>query len=82
MTVLNISKHGASGNDEILEYFDFEENPQSINPSINYVYSANNQPDSIKGGLYPGYYLPEDRAKRIVSLLKDKNDFKKKMLLK
>ena len=73
---------GASGNDEILEYFDFEENPQSINPSINYVYSANNQPDSIKGGLYPGYYLPEDRAKRIVSLLKDKNDFTKEDVAK
>jgi len=70
-TILN----GASGKDEILEYFDFEENPMSINPIINYVYSANNQPDSIKGGLYPGYYLPEDRAKRIVSLLEAKNDF-------
>lgn len=73
---------GASGKDEILEYFDFEENPQAINPSINYVYSANNQPDSIKGGLYPGYYLPEDRAKRIVSLLKDKNDFTKEDVAK
>jgi len=72
-TILN----GASGKDEILEYFDFEENPMSINPIINYVYSANNQPDSIKGGLYPGYYLPEDRAKRIVSLLEAKNDFTK-----
>jgi len=73
---------GTSGNDEILEYFDFEENPQAINPSINYVYSANNQPDSIKNGLYPGYYLPEDRAKRIVSLLKDKNDFTKEDVAK
>jgi penicillin amidase len=68
---------GASGDDEIIEYFDFEENPQAINPSIHYVYSANNQPDSIKGGLYPGYYLPEDRAKRIVGLLEAKNDFTK-----
>lgn len=73
---------GASGADEILEYFDFEENPMSINPSINYVYSANNQPDSIKGGLYPGYYLPEDRAKRIVSLLEAKNDFTKEDVAK
>ena len=73
---------GASGDDEILEYFDFEENPQAINPSSNYVYSANNQPDSIKNGLYPGYYLPEDRAKRIVRLLKDKNDFTKEDVAK
>ncbi|WP_347173597.1 penicillin acylase family protein [Polaribacter uvawellassae] len=73
---------GASGKDEILEYFDFEENPMSINPSLNYVYSANNQPDSIKGGLYPGYYLPEDRAKRIVALLEAKNDFTKEDVAK
>ena len=68
---------GASGNDEIVAYFDFEENPQAINPKLQYVYSANNQPDSIKNGLYPGYYLPEDRAKRIVGLLAAKNDFTK-----
>lgn len=68
---------GASGKDEILEYLDFDENPQAINPDWNYVYSANNQPDSIAGKLYPGYYLPEDRALRIVSLLEEKNDFTK-----
>jgi penicillin amidase len=68
---------GASGKDEILEYLDFEENPQAINPTVNYVYSANNQPDSIIGGLYPGYYLNEDRAKRIVSLVEPKNDWTK-----
>jgi penicillin amidase len=73
---------GASGNDEIIEYFDFEENPQAINPGIHYVYSANNQPDAIKGGLYPGYYLPEDRAKRIVGLLEAKNDFTKEDVAK
>jgi penicillin amidase len=49
----------------------------AINPSWNYVYSANNQPDSINGSLYPGYYLPENRAKRIVSLLEPKNDWDK-----
>lgn len=70
-TILN----GASGNDEIQRYLSFEENPQAINPSWNYVYSANNQPDSIAGMLYPGYYLPEDRARRIVNLLEDKNDW-------
>ncbi len=72
-TILN----GASGKDEILEYLDFEENPQAINPSWNYVYSANNQPDSIAGMLYPGYYLAENRARRIVDLLAPKNDWTK-----
>ncbi|WP_028891264.1 penicillin acylase family protein [Tenacibaculum sp. 47A_GOM-205m] len=69
--------NGASGNDEIVEYLEFEENPQAENPSWNYVYSANNQPDSVRGKLYPGYYQPEDRAKRIVQLLEPKNDFTK-----
>ncbi len=59
------------------EYISFSENPQSINPPWNYVYSANNQPDSIAGMLYPGYYLPENRAKRIVELLEPKNDWDK-----
>ncbi len=57
------------------EYLDFSENPQAINPPWHYVYSANNQPDSINGQLYPGYYLPENRAKRIVELLEPKNDW-------
>ncbi|MFS4455638.1 penicillin acylase family protein [Maribacter sp. 2304DJ31-5] len=54
---------------------DFSENPQAINPPWRYVYSANNQPDSIAGMLYPGYYLPENRAKRIVALLEPKDDW-------
>ena len=77
--------NGASGEDEIAAYLDFEENPQAINPASNYVYSANNQPDSIANMLYPGYYLFEDRARRIVDLVAPKNDWTKedvaKMLL-
>ena len=69
--------NGASGKDEIIEFLPFEENPQAVNPSWNYVYSANNQPDSVRGKLYPGYYQPQDRAKRIVSLLEQKDDFSK-----
>ena len=66
---------GASGKNEILSYIDFEDNPQSINPASNYVYSSNNQPDTIAGALYPGYYLPEDRGQRIEQLLEVKNDW-------
>ncbi len=66
---------GANGQDDQLNFLNFSQNPQAINPSWNYVYSANNQPDSIAGVLYPGYYVPEDRAKRIVEILKPKNDF-------
>ena len=68
---------GASGNDDIKEYLDFSKNPKALNPSWNFVYSANNQPEAIDGFLYPGYYLPEDRAKRISELLAPKNNWTK-----
>lgn len=66
---------GASGQEEPLDFLDFSENPSAVNPPWGYVYSANNQPDSIAGMLYPGYYLPENRAKRIVELLDAKDDW-------
>ena len=68
---------GTSGADEILEYLDFEQNPQAVNPSWNYVYSANNQPNAVGSELYPGYYLNESRAKRIVDLVAPKDDWTK-----
>lgn len=74
----NYFLNGADGEQEIERYLDFSENPQAVNPKWNYVYSSNNQPDSVKNILYPGYYLPEDRAKRIVDLLESKNDWNKK----
>ncbi len=66
---------GSKAQDRVKRYLDFSENPQAINPPWEYVYSANNQPDSISGMSYPGYYLPENRAKRIVSLLESKDDW-------
>jgi penicillin amidase len=68
---------GASGEDDPIEYLDFSKNPMAENPEWNYVYSANNQPDTIANILYPGYYLPEDRAKRIVQTLEPKNNWTK-----
>ena len=64
--------NGASGNDEYLGYYDFDKNPQSINPPWGYVYSSNNQPDSVEGILFPGYYYPKSRAQRIVTLVEQK----------
>ncbi|WP_420601959.1 penicillin acylase family protein [Flagellimonas sp.] len=69
--------NGKTGKEEPIRYLDFSENPSAINPPWYYVYSANNQPDSISGMVYPGYYLPENRAKRIVQLLDGKNDWDK-----
>jgi len=72
--------NGASGTDDPIEYLDFSKNPMAENPPWNYVYSANNQPDTIANILYPGYYVPEDRAKRIVQLLEPKNNWNKQSM--
>lgn len=66
---------GANLIDDKRTYLDFEQNPQAINPSWHYVYSANNQPEEVNEKLYPGYYLPEDRAKRIVELIESNDAF-------
>jgi penicillin amidase len=71
----NFILDGANGKDDSLEYLDFSKNPSAVNPDWNYVYSANNQPEAIDGFAYPGYYLPEDRAKRITQLLDSKPDW-------
>ncbi|WP_264535250.1 penicillin acylase family protein [Flavobacterium sp. N1736] len=73
---------GASGKDDIKEYLDFSKNPSAENPKWGYVYSANNQPEAIDGYLYPGYYLPEDRAKRISGLMDAKSNWDKEEISK
>ncbi|MBF7091247.1 penicillin acylase family protein [Flavobacterium sp. ALJ2] len=78
----NFILDGASGKDDITEYLDFSKNPSAENPKWGYVYSANNQPEAIDGFLYPGYYLPEDRAKRIMQLLDSKSDWDKEAVSK
>jgi penicillin G amidase len=60
---------GASGKDENLGFYDFSKNPHAVNPPWGFVYSANNQPDTVQGVLYPGYYYPKARAGRIKQLL-------------
>jgi penicillin amidase len=62
---------GASGSDEYLGFHDFTKNPQSINPPWGYVYSANNQPDTVQGNYFPGYYYPKARSGRIVQLISE-----------
>jgi penicillin G amidase len=71
----NFILNGVNGIDDKKEFLDFDKNPHAINPNWNYVYSANNQPEAVDGYLYPGYYLPEDRAKRISGLLESRNNW-------
>jgi len=62
---------GGSGKDDYLGYYDFSKNPHAVNPPWGYVYSANNQPDTVDGILYPGYYYPRSRAGRVEELIKE-----------
>jgi len=62
---------GASGNDEYLGYYPFEKNPHAINPPWGFVSTTNNQPDTVDGVLYAGYYYPKDRAQRVAELLEE-----------
>lgn len=68
---------GASGRDEIEGWLPFSENPHNVNPPEGFVYSANNQPERTENQpLTPGYYVPEDRARRISQWLSgDKKDW-------
>lgn len=66
---------GSTTANDITEYYPFKDNPQSINPSWGYVYSANNQSVSATGIAHEGYYLGEDRGRRIQYLLDQKSDW-------
>lgn len=78
----NLILNGANGIDDKKEFIPFFKNPSAINPSWNYVYTSNNQPEPIEGYLYPGYYLPKDRALRIDGLLAPKNNWTKEAVSK
>ncbi len=73
----NFILDGSNGIDDKKTFLSYDENPKSINPKNGYVYSSNNMPEAINGYDYPGYYLPEDRAKRISSLLDAKSNWNK-----
>lgn len=73
----NYILNGSNGIDDKYKYLDFSKNPGALNPSWNYVYSSNNMPEPIEGYNYQGYYLPEDRARRITQLLDAKNNWSK-----
>jgi penicillin G amidase len=73
----NFILNGSNGIDDKKEFLPFSKNPSALNPTWNYVYSSNNQPEAIDGYLYPGYYLPKDRAQRIVNYLEPKNNWTK-----
>ena len=68
-------RDGATQAREPSRFLSFEENPQAIDPKWGYVYSANNRHAPKNGLTVPGYYLPENRARRITNLLEASDDW-------
>jgi penicillin amidase len=65
---------GSDPQQQLSEYWNFEDNPRSVNPPWGYVYSANNQPQMMPDSTwYPGYYAPDNRAKRLNQLIESKD---------
>ena len=60
---------GASGKNDPIGFYNFSYNPKSENAPWGYCYSANNQTESTNGVAYPGYYVPNDRGRRITRQL-------------
>lgn len=57
-------------------WYPFTDNPQSINPESGFVATSNNQPDTMRNGVFfPGYYYPGDRWNRIATTITSRNDW-------
>ena len=59
---------GTKSSNEPLGYYDFSENPRSINPESGFVATSNNQPDKVDGKLFPGFYVAGVRQKRLMDI--------------
>ena len=60
---------GASDSLDHYQFYDFKDNPQSINPSEGYIVTANNAAPAVNGINYPGYFAPGYRAQRLKDLI-------------
>ncbi|MEZ7837196.1 MAG: penicillin acylase family protein [Flavobacteriales bacterium] len=68
---------GSLAENDILGWYDFSKNPQSINPDRGFIFSTNNSPEDVDGVHYPGYYYAGNtRAATIIKALSsDKDDW-------
>ena len=68
---------GSLAENDILGWYDFSKNPQTINPDRGFVFSTNNSPEAVDGVHYPGYYYAGNtRAASIINALSsDKDDW-------
>ncbi|MFM2136652.1 MAG: hypothetical protein RL021_2052 [Bacteroidota bacterium] len=66
------------GSDPTVEwqgFHPFEDNPRSENPAQGFVFSCNHQPDTFNGVFHSGYYLSDERARRLQHLLSEKEKY-------
>ncbi len=49
-------------------FYSFDKNPKRINPPGGFIGTSNNAPIPVDGTIYPGYYFPGYRARRIREL--------------
>lgn len=70
---LNPKRYIDGANDTLnhMNFYDFKDNPQSINPPEGYIVTANNAPAAVNGLNYPGYYAPGYRAQRLKDLIEE-----------
>ena len=68
---------GSLAENDILGWYDFSKNPQTINPERGFIFSTNNAPEDVDGVHYPGYYYAGNtRAASIITALStDKSDW-------
>ena len=68
----NFIQDGSDPSNDYIGAWPFEANPQFINPESGIIVSANHQPQDFGNGTVPGYYNLDNRAKRIETLLSQK----------
>ncbi|WP_061248990.1 penicillin acylase family protein [Leptospira alstonii] len=69
--------NGATGEDDVIGYLPFEQNPKLINPPEGIILTANHLPTyDLKGyGKPEGYWQESDRGRRIYELLSGKKNW-------
>ena len=60
--------NGASGKEDISGFYPFSKNPQEENPTDGILNTSNNEPAAVDG-IYPGYYSPGYRSRRVRRML-------------
>ncbi|MBE0651269.1 MAG: penicillin acylase family protein [Bacteroidales bacterium] len=64
--------NGTNPANDVIGFYPFDKNPQSVNPPSGILNTSNNMPPAVDGYIYPGYYYPGYRAARVRQMLESK----------